>query len=120
MRIKRKLDTWLWFIISLLPVLFTIIYSLAIQDTTANFTFSSLISNLTNILPNDGILYYTFKNIIGYFTENAEIVSINLLCGYAAYILLAKFMHIVVDVLAFLIILAEKLIDKAGGQKLND
>lgn len=116
-RQTKLFDNIMWYIIYLLPILLTfslMLFNSKVHFADNSFTFdflSTLESNLTLLTSNNNIVYTTLNDIFG-TTGIMPLFNNTVLILYFTYFVNCTIIHVVIDILAFIPRIAEKLIDK--------
>lgn len=107
------LDSLFWFIVYTLPIILFVVGLVRVKDMQLNSfsdVFSSFQSFMTSFVGSDSLIYTTLNKVCNEYLNVAFAPAIVAFLTYFSY---AMIVHILIDVLLFIVRFAHKYLDKA-------
>lgn len=111
MRFEKKLNKLLWFIVALLPLIYSVIYMF---NQSTNVSLSVYLTDFIALFGN-GFIYDYLLDFIGFFGINS--IFITLLCCYINYLIIVCLMKLAYKVILLLVTICNSFLDRFGGNK---
>lgn len=117
MRIRKKLDCFMWFLIYNLPLILLLVVALLNFGSTERVTLSAVLTDWSNLMPSltENTIAKCISDVFNFLGVSGTFF--NYAVQYVAFVILAHFLKIIEYVFVFFVHIAENLIEKFSRGK---